>query len=247
MRIAVLQAGRSPRDARARMGNYGQMFVDFFDPPSEWSVIDVEHGEFPDDIRDFDGYVITGSKASVYNDEPWIHRLLDTIREIHAQRIKLLGSCFGHQAVAQALGGQVVSRSAGWELGIREVRLTSRGQRHPGLQGAPDPLRVLESHQDTVQTLPPGGVVLGYSGQTPVEIFSVGEHILCLQGHPEFDADVIRELVRRMGDLLTPEEARIALESLALAPHTDFLHHWLSDFLSGPVPGKVASAGAAAR
>ena len=71
----------------------------------------------------------------------------------------------------------------------------SAGRRWPPLAGAPQPLRILESHSDIVVALPPGAVVLAHSRRTPVEVFTLGERVLCLQGHPEMDNEMVRELL----------------------------------------------------
>lgn len=235
MRMAVLEAGRAAPQARSRLGGYGDMFASLLQSPGiDWEVVGVAGGEFPARVDDYDGYLITGSKYSVYDDKPWIHQLLDFIREIHAARRRLAGICFGAQAVALALGGAVELSPGGWEIGIREVRLTAEGRNYPGLSGAPDPIRILEIHQDVVTRLPPGAIHLGSSPNTRHEIFSLGPDILAVQGHPEFDAPVIHELVTRMEPSLTPRESQAARASLAPEPHQQFLRTWVLEFLTGP-------------
>lgn len=232
MRFAVLQAGRSAPRARERLGNYGDMFVRLFaEPGTTWEVVNVAGDEFPARADEYDGYVISGSKYSVNDDKPWIHRLFDFIRELDAADVRLVGCCFGAQAVAVALGGEVRPNPAGWELGLRELTPSPAGRAVPALQGAPWPLRILESHQDIVTRLPPRAVHLGASPRTPHEAFSVGANTLCLQGHPEFDGAVVEEVVELMQDSLTPEEMRLARDSMAQAPHRDFLRERLLGFL----------------
>ena len=236
MRIGVLQTGRAPREARARRGDYGRMFVEFFHGPGQWDVLDVEHDQFPARVRDYDAYIITGSRYSAYDDVPFIKRLLELIREIDRARIRVLGICLGHQALAQALGGRVQSSTMGWELGVREVQFTTAAADYPGLATAPRPLRILQTHRDIVTALPPGAQHLARSTDTAIEMFALGEHLLGLQGHPELDAEVIRETVRKLGDSLTPRQAQEAEASLSLPPHHTFLRDWLLDFLTN---GKV--------
>ena len=232
MRFAVLQAGRSAPRARERLGNYGEMFVRLFaGPEATWEVVNVAGDEFPARADAYDGYVITGSKYSVNDEKPWIRRLFDFIREMEAARVRVVGCCFGAQAVAVALGGEVQPNPLGWELGVRELTPSSAGRAVPALQGAPWPLRILESHQDIVTRLPAQAMHLGASPRTPHEIFAVGENILCLQGHPEFDQAVVEEVIALMQDDLTPGAAQLARESLALAPHREYLRERLLGFL----------------
>lgn len=233
MRFAVLQAGRSAPRARERLGNYGEMFVRLFaEPGTAWEVVNVAGDEFPARADAYDGYVITGSKYSVNDDKPWIHRLFAFIREMHAADVRVVGCCFGAQAVAVALGGAVQPNPLGWELGVRELTPSPAGRAVPALQGAPWPLRILESHQDIVTRLPAQAVHLGASPRTPHELFSVGGNTLCLQGHPEFDAAVIEEVIALMQDDLRPEEVQLARESLAQAPHREYLRDSLLGFLT---------------
>jgi GMP synthase (glutamine-hydrolysing) len=231
-RFAILKAGTANRLARERLGDFSGMFRALLDPPghlpansppvSRWDVIDVQHGEFPQDLSAYAGFVITGSRASAYDPDPWVLRLLDTIREIHARRIPLLGMCFGHQAAGLALGGAVEPNPKGWDVGARTLELTPAGRALPLLAGAPQfdsrhPLAIHKLHADVVTRLPPGAVHLARSAHAEHEMFAVGATTLCLQGHAEFDADVVREAIDRLegAHVLQPEQAQASRASLA--------------------------------
>jgi GMP synthase (glutamine-hydrolysing) len=233
-KFAVLKAGTANRQARERLGDFSGMFVSLLSRPGQqWDVHDVEHGEFPPDLRAYDGFAITGSPASVYDDQPWIHRLLAVIREIQQRRIPLLGICFGHQAVAQALGGTVQPNPKGWEVGVRALALTGAGASLAGFSAAPHPLALLELHGDVVTRLPPGAVPLAGSDRTQFEMYAVGDRTLCLQGHPEFDADVVREAIDKLEarGRLTPDQAAAARATLATPVPGGFWRPWLQEFL----------------
>lgn len=210
------------------------MFIEVLaEPGQEWEVHDVEHGSFPADPAAYDGFVITGSRYSAYDDLPWLNRLLTLVREIHGRGQALLGVCFGHQVLAQALGGEVLPSPLGWDVGVREVTLTPFGSRTAGLAQAPRPLRVLELHQDIVTRLPPGAVHLAASEHTSHEMFSLGPRTLGVQGHPEFDADVIRVALAKLQEsrVLTEEQAARSKATLAHQADQDFLRQWLRGFL----------------
>lgn len=240
MRIAILKAGTASRRTRERAGDYHALFQALLaQPGQQWECHDVEHGEFPASLAGCAGLVLTGSPAAAYEDTPWVHRLLDTIRAAHAAQVPLLGICFGMQAVAQALGGRVEPNPLGWELGVVELELTAAGRRWPPLAAAPRPLRLLQTHSDIVVEAPPGAVVLARSPRTRIELFTLGERVLCLQGHPELDADMVRELIdkREARGLLPPPRAAEGRASLALAPSGAFCQDWLRTFLrEGRVP-----------
>lgn len=242
MRFLVLKAGRASRQTRDRIGDYDRQFIDLLaQPGQQWETHDVAGGAFPASLADCGGVVITGSPASAYDDDPWISRLLALIREAHGRGVPLLGICFGAQCVARALGGQAAPNPQGWDLGLVELALTDAGRRWPPLAGAPQPLRILQSHQDIVSEPPPGAVVLAASPRTPVEVFTVGERVLCLQGHPEMDRAEVRELLEKRRDrgLLDAGRAAEGLASLREAPHRAFLQGWLQTFLRD---GRLPSA-----
>jgi GMP synthase-like glutamine amidotransferase len=240
MRFGILKAGTATRRTRERAGDVDAQFTALLAEPGQtWQSFDVEHGEFPADVGAFNALLVTGSAASVYDDEPWIARLLEALRTAHRRQVPLLGICFGLQAVAQALGGRVEPNPLGWELGLAELELSEAGRRWPPLAGAPRPLRILESHSDIAVALPPGAVVLASSRRTPVEVFSLGERVLCLQGHPEMDREMVRELVQKrlQRGLLDAARAAEGLASLQAEPPRAFLAGWLRTFLrEGRIP-----------
>jgi GMP synthase-like glutamine amidotransferase len=118
LRMAVLLTNDDTSAFAAHFPNDGQKVVEFLKPlRPDWSyeVVPVKDGVLPASPGEFDGYVITGSPASVNDDSlPWVRQLLEFIRAVHAARQPLVGLCFGHQAVARALGGLVARNAAGW-------------------------------------------------------------------------------------------------------------------------------------
>lgn len=234
MRISLLKCGTNPRKTRERLGDYDKLFMSLLaQPGQDWDVHDVEHGQFPATLGDYGGVVITGSPAAAYDDVPWVKELLRLTRECHDREIPLLATCFGIQVVAQALGGEVRINPAGWDIGITELELTEAGRAFPALAGAPSPLRILEMHADIAVTAPSDATVLASSPLTPIEIFHIGERLLCVQGHPEMDNGCVAELIekRLKIGLFTPEFAEQGLASMEHEPHREFLQKWLGDFL----------------
>src|SRR5690606_35608377 len=167
LRIGVLKADAVLPDLAARHGEYPDMFrsvLQAADPSVDVVAYDGENGELPPALDACDGFVITGSRRSVYEDEPWIGALGEWVREAARGGAPLVGVCFGHQLVAQALAGRTEKAERGWTIGLQTYVLE-----------APLPfahedrtLRLIHSHQDQVTSLPPGARRLGGNAACPV-------------------------------------------------------------------------------
>jgi GMP synthase-like glutamine amidotransferase len=166
------------------------------------SVFAVKDGVFPPDDARFDGWLITGSPASVHDGEDWIERLKSLIRRLDAGRQPTFGACFGHQAIAAALGGEVGPNPGGWVFGLTETEM----------EGAP--IRLYAAHVEQVTRLPEGARLVGGNADCPVGSYAVGDHILTTQYHPEMSHEFVAALVEEYADDLPAEvisRARSAL------------------------------------
>lgn len=184
-----------------------------------WDILPLVDGFQPslEQLDTYEGFVITGSNHDAHGNEPWIVNLCDILRHLHTQRKKVLGICFGHQILSRALGGKTGRAPVGWELGERVVQLCMEAfsKRSYG-RDLPSKMRVIESHQDQVLELPPDAELLGFSERTPFEVFGVGNHILGIQGHPEFDVDVVMDIIesRAASGILSEEVASYSKASI---------------------------------
>jgi len=231
MKLGILKTDAVRPEWVPRFGEYPDMFIELLsraDPDLEFEVYDVEQGQYPADIDDVDAYLITGSKSSVYEDKPWIAALLDFVRELHRRRKKLVGICFGHQVVAQALGGRVEKSAGGWGVGLHTHRFTATPPWHD--RGDPD-LDILVSHQDQVVEVVPGAAVLAGSEFCENAVCQVGDHILTFQGHPEFSPEYTREIMEFRRELLGEETYRAGMASLGGAHEGRRVADWILKFL----------------
>jgi len=231
MKLGILKTDAVRAELAPRYGEYPDMFIALLsrvDPDLEFAVYDVEQGRYPDDIDEVDAYLITGSKSSVYEDKPWIADLLDFVRELHRRRKKLVGICFGHQVVAQALGGRVARAAAGWGVGLHTHRFAATPVWHD--QGDPE-LDILVSHQDQVMQIADGAVVLAGSEFCENAVCQVGSHILTFQAHPEFLPEYAREVMEFRRELLGEETYQAGMASLAGAHEGSRVAGWILNFL----------------
>ena len=190
---------------------------------------DVIGGELPDGPDVCDGWVCPGSRHSVYDDFDWIGKLSGFVGDIHDAGAPFAGICFGHQLLAHALGGRVARAASGWGVGTRTITV----DRHEPWMAPPTGALALHfMHQDQVEVLPPGAVVLGHAEHCPVAVLRVGESMVGVQAHPEFPAAYVDALladrVARIGD----DEVATARASLAQPTDEATMGRWLARVLS---------------
>ena len=178
-------------------------------------------GHLPDHTE-FDGIVVTGSRSSVYWDEAWIPPLIDYVAEAAEAGLPVLGVCYGHQVVAEALGGRVAGMDE-FEIGYNEVRHRGDDELFAGVDEA---FTVFTTHGDAVVELPPNATLLA-ENEHGVHAFRDG-HCWGVQFHPEYDLETAREVTEgkrdRLGDArvdavlseITPEAYDAACEAKPL-------------------------------
>ena len=105
MHIGILKTDAVRPEWVPAFGEYPDMFerlVRGADSSARFTTWDVEAGIHPSEgeIDLVDGFIITGSKSSVYDDKSWIRDLVGLIRALHAKRNKMVCICFGHLIIA---------------------------------------------------------------------------------------------------------------------------------------------------
>lgn len=207
-------------------GDYDDMFRRLFadHPDVEVVTYDAIGGELPASPSECDAWLTTGSRHSVNDDERWIRDLEEFVRVVAATDVPFIGICFGHQLIARALGGSVVKSERGWGVGVKEVEL------RPDL-GLGDSYRLLNSHEDQIESVPPGGEILGWNEHCPVSMMGVGDTIVGIQGHPEFEAAYSSALMEsRRGHLIAEDTVDAGLASLQQGSDSARLADWILDF-----------------
>ena len=231
MNLGILKTDTVRPEWVPEFGEYPDMFIALLgrnDPQLQFTVYDVESGEYPADIDEVDAYLITGSKSSVYDDKPWIPPLIEFVQALHQRRKKIVGICFGHQLVAQALGGRTEKSSKGWGVGLHSYRIADNPSWH---DGGSEAFSILVSHQDQVVENAEGARVIGSSEFCENAVCQVGDHILTFQGHPEFVPEYSREIMEFRREMIGEENYRDGVASLQQPPEGDRVARWVLNFL----------------
>ncbi|MBN9314928.1 MAG: gamma-glutamyl-gamma-aminobutyrate hydrolase family protein [Devosia sp.] len=233
MKLTIIQTGDVPAPLRPRFGAYPPMFKRMFDEAGQhfdYETVPVFDGAgFPDPTR-VEVILITGSAAGVYEDHAWLEPLRAFIRSAYAANTPMLGICFGHQIMADALGGDVRKSARGWGLGRHTYAVKSR----PDFLATDLPaLSIACSHQDQVIT-PPGeaDVFLGSDFTPNAGLVYKNGKALSLQPHPEFSDDYTLALAELRRGKAPDEVVENAVASVATPSHSRDMAGWLGGFLT---------------
>ena len=189
LRICILQTDILRPELIEQYHSYGQMFAQLFaQQPLAVAVeiYNVIEGHYPPAEQHFAAYLVTGSKSDSFGPDPWIQTLKQYLMKRYQNGDKLLGVCFGHQLLAILLGGTTERSEKGWGLGVHHYQMTeTKSWMTPQVSD----LKMLAVHQDQVTRLPENATLLASSEFCPYAAYSVGDQVLCFQGHPEFMHD----------------------------------------------------------
>lgn len=217
IRLGVLQAGRVPDEMAGEHQDYDQLFVSLLGEDSfeyhHWAVLD---GDLPESTEEADAWLITGSRFGAYEDLPWIPPLEDFIREVYATGNPMVGICFGHQIIAQALGGKVEKFDGGWSVGRVEYNLDESvwgSQDHQSTNQT----ALLAFHQDQVVEAPDSATTVGSTEFCKHAALLYGDRMLTIQPHPEFYSDFIGGLLVARRSIL-PDHIRESAEETLQQP-----------------------------
>lgn len=234
MRIAIIETGAPPEQLTNRHPTYPKMMERMLAPLAPnlsfttWTTF--RDGALPK-AADFDGMLITGSPAGVYEDHDWIAPLEDLIRDAAKAGKPQVGICFGHQLMAQAFGGDVRKSDKGWGVGVHHYDV--RGDA-PWMTPQQGKIGCAVSHQDQVIAPPPGATTIAGSGFCEFGALSYAQGpAISFQMHPEFDHDYAADLIgirrNRFGEALSDE----GLSTLKKRSDRAVIAQWIVNFFNG--------------
>ena len=228
-RLGIIACDRVWEPLRSIHGDYADLYARLMrDAGASFDLREyaAHAGELPATPQDCEAWLISGSRASVFESRPWIDGVASFVRAAYEARVPQLGICFGHQLLAHALGGRTERAAGGWGLGHVEATLLPAA----GV-GLPERLRLPVAHQDQVVELPPGAERLAAAAHCPNLMFRLGDRVLGVQPHPEFPTALMRDITLEKS-LALPDDVRMAaLASLDEPADNALLGPWLADFL----------------
>ncbi len=205
--ILLLKCGSGNPAVVARFGDYESFFIRALGgDPARFTVVAPYKGEpLPDPSR-HSAVLATGSAFSVTEKRPWMAETAEYLLSAGEKRVPVLGVCFGHQLLCEALGAPVQKSPKGREFGTVSLELTDEGRRDPIFAGLAARIEVQASHEDEASLLPAGARLLAGNGHSAVQAIAFGDFVRGVQFHPEWH----REAIRAMGEVrrLQPQAYR---------------------------------------
>lgn len=228
-RIGVLLCDHVPADLQVLSGgDYDLVYRHMLraaEPQLDVVTYAAVDGDLPASPNECDGWIITGSHDDALSDESWVVALREWVGSAVVGGARIVGICFGHQLVAVALHG-TVGRAEKWRVGPQDTTVEST----PWFDGGD--VRLNAMHRDVVTELPPGGRAIATGTTSEFPAYLVGDNVICVQDHPEFDAPYTSALIDARTDRIDPATVESARHRLTVEP-TDgsTVGRWLVDFL----------------
>ena len=222
MKIGILQTGHAPDELRQTLGDVNSLFERLLDGQGfTFETFAVVDGDFPNGLDTCDGWLITGSKPGAYEELPWITTLETLIRNVYRIGQPLVGICFGHQIIAQALGGKVEKYDGGWAVGRQTY----------DWQGKPVYLNAW--HQDQVVECPADATPVASNAFCKNAALVYNDRIFTVQAHPEFDSVFINGLITARAGTVPPERIEVARNNLTKDVDNAYLAIQIGAFFKG--------------
>ena len=206
MKIGILLVGRASEDLVDEYGTYAEMLIALINTDEqvfEFKTFNILDDEFPKDHLVCDGWIVTGSPHGVYEKHSWIPTVSQLINNVYEASLPIFGVCFGHQLIAQALGGHVEKSEKGWGLGLHTYQVNNKPDYMSNLL---EEVTLNICHQDQVLQPPQGAIVYAKSEFCENAGFYIKDKVLTMQAHPDFLVDFTKALLTARRDVTIPKE-----------------------------------------
>ncbi len=206
--IAIVKTGETFPEINRRFGDFERWIRDGLGTKDvDVIVVDPRNEAAMPDPAVLAGIVVSGSHAMLSDDTGWMRSLAAWLRQAVSRRIPLLGICFGHQILAQAMAGSVEDRVCGAELGTVEVSLTSAAIDDPLFGNLTPTFPAQVVHWQSVVELPERAIVLAHSPLEPYQAIRVGDCAWGVQFHPEMSEAVMHSYIDALAESVAVNEA----------------------------------------
>ncbi len=234
MKIGILRCDTVRSTLSAEFGEYPEMIEKAFSATNSelcFQTYLADEGQLPECTDECDAYIITGSRHSVFDtDELWINPLRDFIVRLHKAKIKAIGICFGHQLIAEVMGGKVERADSGWQIGVhRAIIQQSKGFMQPKMAT----FYIAMMCEDQIQTVPETATILASSQGCDYMMLQYDNHFLSIQGHPEYSLDFAKALLNvRQSEFPAKRLEKGLLSFSENEMNGEFLFAWFANFLT---------------
>ena len=239
--VLMIKPGEAAESIRLEVGDYDRWFQGALAEESiAFDIVRPYLGEpLPEDVREYDAVIVTGSPLSATRPAEWMCRTAEYMVDAAEKRVPVLGVCFGHQLLGMVMGVDVAKSPEGREIGTVEIALTQDGWRDPLFEGLPARFPIQTTHEDFVPRLPAAGRLLAGNAAAPVQAMALGKYLRGVQFHPELSVEGVKSVIRSREAIIDREgtaqgeerRAQRLLDGVRPSPYgRQILHNFLERF-----------------
>lgn len=224
-KLLIIKNGSFTPAVREKYGDFEDFFLKMLGlNRDEVLICDAYRHEPLPSPEELKAIILTGSLSMVTENNQWSIDLTQWLQKIFDEPIPILGVCYGHQLLAQALGGVVEYHPQGMEFGTVNIELTEEGRKDSLLGLMPKRFIAHAVHAQTVVTLPAHAKLLAKNDFESHHSFVVNDRIWGIQFHPELTAAIMHDVVDELkGDHFKGHDIEQIHNSIKESPYGEIL------------------------